>query len=336
MISILLALCLCTEEPKFHIPKEVEQAAKKGLDFLVRCQKSDGTIYATYEHRKIVNAAFAGLAFLSQGSNPREGEYSKAIDKCVKSILATSNRNNGLLAFDMKYGSQMYEHAFCLLFLSEVYGQHKAEDNHLKVRISKAIDIIVGAQDRKAGGWRYSIPSTDSDVSVTVAQIMALRSCKSAGFKIPDHTIERAKNYLLRCQQPDGSFRYTEDLHSVFDTGAVRTAAALTALFNIGLYEGQEIDKAFKHLNKYHPAKRSICGTATNYYTYGNYYSAAAAKQIGDKFWQEWYLALSRQIMKYQIDDHWRINQYDDAALDTALICIVLYMPNDFLPIFQD
>lgn len=343
MITLLFSLII-TAGPQFPIPKDVEETAEAGLEYLVDHQHADGLVYENNRSQfKIANSSLTGLAILSQGSNPREGKYSSQINKIVKSLLSQSIKTNGLLASREIGGSQIYEHSFSLLFLSEVYGQHRPEDSHIKRTISKAIDMLVGSQS-KLGGWRYDIPCTDSDLSVTVAVIMALRSCKSAGFKIPDSTIDKAKDYVLKCQKKDGSFSYQYNIENdFFQTGGVRTAAALTAIFNIGIFEGKNIERSIKHLEGFHPSRTEIsCSGKTNeyitYYPYGNYYAAAAAKQIGNKFWEDWYNALSRQIIKHKIQKaegtYWRFSE--DSITDTAFLCIVLYMPNDFLPIFQD
>ena len=80
-------------------------------------------------------------------------------------------------------GSRMYGHGIITLMLTEMLGMGVSDeqDQQIHDRCQKAIDVILSAQKVQKpthyrGGWRYTPESTDSDLSVSIWQLMALRS----------------------------------------------------------------------------------------------------------------------------------------------------------------
>ena len=66
------------------------------------------------------------------------------------------------------------------------------------------------------GGWRYNVFTRDSDLSVTVCQLQALRAARNIGIRVPKTTIDRAVAYVQACQVPSGRAkgRYYYDVAS--------------------------------------------------------------------------------------------------------------------------
>ena len=64
------------------------------------------------------------------------------------------------------------------LFLAEVYGM--SPDPRLETYLRKAIRLIEYSQGAM-GGWRYQPRPDQSDISVTICQVMALRAARNAG-----------------------------------------------------------------------------------------------------------------------------------------------------------
>lgn len=78
------------------------------------------------------------------------------------------------------------------------------------------------------GGWRYRPNSTDSDISVTGWQILALKAAVNAGFSIPDWTLPAAAKYLRAC--------YDEDEHAfAYEAGSGSIGCARTGIGVLGL-----------------------------------------------------------------------------------------------------
>ena len=99
----------------------------------------------------------------------------------------------------------------------------------------KAVELIVGTQQEEAG-WRYNPVPVDADISVTICQIMALRSARNAGIKVPKRTIDRAVQYVRACQNPDGGFKY---MIQAGGSAWPRTAAGVASLFYAGIPRGR-------------------------------------------------------------------------------------------------
>ncbi len=220
----------------------------------------------------------------------------------------------------------MYEHAFATLYLTEIHGtspQAKYDDT-----IKSAIDLIVRSQNEQ-GGWRYDPRPTEADVSVTVSQIMALRAAKNSGFFVPEETVTKAVDYLRRAQNPDGGFAYQLD-------GSLSryplTAGAIVAMYNSGVNEGTELDKAFTYLENSEGIDRFL---QTNYFFYAHYYSAQAYWHRGGEAWPRWYRRLADYILPLQSEQGGWSDQNQGSEYATAMACLILNTPRSMLPIFQ-
>ena len=69
-------------------------------------------------------------------------------------------------------------------------------------------------------------------------------------------------------------------------------------------------------------------------YFYGHYYAAQAMWTAGGKYWADWFPAIRDDLVKTQGND----GSWDDAIdphYATAMACIILQIPNNYLPILQ-
>lgn len=82
------------------------------------------------------------------------------------------------------------------------------QQQKLKKALDKAVGLIAGAQS-SAGGWIYTPDSNSDEGSVTVTQIQALRACRMAGVVVDKKVIDKAVDYIKKCQNDDGSIRYS-------------------------------------------------------------------------------------------------------------------------------
>ena len=107
------------------------------------------------------------------------------------SFVLDNATETGLLAAETSHGP-MYGHGFATLFLGEIYGMNPA-DERVRDALGRAVRLIVNSQNDE-GGWRYNPVPFDADVSVTICEIMALRSARNAGIKVPreDHRPRRS------------------------------------------------------------------------------------------------------------------------------------------------
>ncbi len=220
----------------------------------------------------------------------------------------------------------MYDHGFATLLLAEVYGSRP--DPVLRRKLAQAVRLIVNTQNDE-GGWRYQPERRDADISVTVCQVMALRAARNAGIFVGSDTIDRCTDYVKRLQNADGGFAY---MLPGGESAFPRSAAGVVALYSAGIYEGDEVRRGLTYLATFRP-QPGVAGV-DNHFFYGHYYAAQAMWQAGNDAWQRWYPAIRDTLLERRRDDG---SWFDQICPEygTAMACLILQMPNNYLPIFQ-
>jgi hypothetical protein len=310
-----------------EITPQANEAVARGLRYLKDQQKIDGSFGTGRYDRHVAITSLAALAFMADGHLPGRGEYGPEVARALAYVLANSGET-GLLAAEGTHGP-MYGHGFAALFLGEVYGMNPA-DRRVHDALVKSVNLIVGTQNEE-GGWRYNPVPYDADVSVTICQVMALRSARNAGIKVPRETIDRAVKYVRDCQNPDGGFKY------MLQSGGSawpRTAAGVATLFYAGIYEDQSINRGLDYLMlNAMPDRARMIGQA--HYYYGHYYAVQAMYMAGGDYWEKWWPAIREELISTQQANGSWPDQHAGGAYATSMSLIVLQMPKRYLPIFQ-
>jgi prenyltransferase beta subunit len=304
-----------------------DEAIEKGLLWLADNQHDNGSFGSAAYRDNVAVTALAAMAMLSGGSTPGRGPYGHEVDRCVDYLLACSQQSGFISAPASASHGPMYGHGFATLALAETYGMSKRPE--MREKLSKAVKLIVNTQN-KDGGWRYYPQRADADISVTICQMMALRAARNAGMVVPGETIDRCIDYVKRSQNADGGFAY---MLSGGESMFPRSAAGVVTLYSAGVYEGPEIDKGIEYLMKFMPEK-GVTRRETYYY-YGQYYAVQAMWQAGGDKWSRWYPAVRDQLIERQLEDGLWTSPQVCREYATAMACIVLQMPNNYLPIFQ-
>lgn len=313
-----------------EITPRLEEAVRKGFEYLRRQQKPDGSFGQGRFGQHVGVTSLCAIAFMADGNLPGRGEFGECVQKALDFVLDHSTET-GLLVSDETHGP-MYGHGFATLFLGEIYGMNQ-EDDRVRDALVRAVQLIVSSQNDE-GGWRYNPVPDDADVSVTICQVMALRSARNAGIKVPKSTIDDAIRYVRACQNSDGGFRYMKDLGG---SAWPRTAAGVASLFYAGVYEDQSIERGLDYL-KQTAFPRGGGGFAGGFsqphYFYGHYYAVQAMYLAGGDRWKSWWPAIRDELLaKQNPDGSWSDPQGD--SYGTAMALIVLQMPKRYLPIFQ-
>ncbi len=309
------------------VTPETQKAIDTALTWMANRQHEDGSFGSGRQYqRNVAVTSLAGMAFLAAGHTPGRGKFGKNVELAVGFILKAT-KPNGLIdvSNSQSYGP-MYGHGFATLFLAEVYGMCPCKAARLD--LERAVKLIVNTQN-KEGGWRYHPEPKEADISVTICQIMALRAARNCGMYVPKQTVDRCIDYVQRCQNRDGGFRY-----QLFqrDSKFPRSAAGVAALYSAGVYEGREIEAGLNYLMRFLP--QNAVNRVEEHYFYGHYYAVQAMWQAGGKFWQKWYPAIRNELLvSRQVDGSW----HDSISREygTAMACIILQMPNSYLPIFN-
>ena len=313
-----------------EITPALRQARERGLKFLASVQDPDGSYGGRNYHRHVGITALACLAFMADGHLPDRGKYGEQVQKGLEFILRFA-QPSGLIAADTSHGP-MYGHGFATLFLAEIYGM--AGSPRVREALIKAVRLIVTTQNHE-GGWRYQPVPFQADISVTVCQVMALRAARNAGISVPKHTIDRATTYVRRCQNPtDGGFRY---MLSSGGSAFARSAAGVASLYYRGAGEQDALDgddaieRGLEYLIR---TKRSSTQRGFNHFFYGHYYASQAMFFAGREYWPEWFTWIRESLISRQASTGKWTSSHGD-AYGTAMVLLVMQVPNRLLPIFQ-
>ncbi len=336
-----------------RITKEQEAATERGLRWLAANQNDDGSWtggvgYKLNDRYRTTRegdghvgvTSLAGIALLGGGHLPGRGEHGRTLDRCVDYVLSCVN-DDGYIS---RGGTRMYSHAFSTLFLAEVYGMSHRED--VRIRLQKAIDFIVKSQNDE-GGWRYQPLARDSDMSIVVCQVLALRAARNIGIRVPKSTVDQAIRYVVDSAVKGGSgrrmdrwgglgtFSYQRQARS--RTTFPLTAAGVTALNGLGIYSDDLIDRGVDYLNSEFARFNHQYGISGHYFFwYGHYYGVQAMYTKGGNDWKNYFTRLRTFLLKRQRPDgSWMNSTGPGEAFSTAMACLTLEIPYDFLPIFH-
>ena len=326
-------------QAKGMMTPQLDKAVEKGLEFLATRRRPDGSFGTGAYTGNVAITSLAALAFMAGGSQPQRGRFGKIVTDALKYILTQENREGGYPGFFHNPRSSphgpMYGHGFATLFLAEVHGM--IPDKELRTQthdaLERAIKCILDSQTQE-GGWRYNPTPKDADISVTICQIMALRSARNSGILVPKSRVDRCVEYVKRCQDKrEGWFRYMAQSGGGGQMGFARTAAGVVALYSAGVYDGPEIEAGLQFLVQSKPQGLNLQRTEMHYF-YGHYYAVQAMYTAGGKYWADWFPYIRDELIARQRPDG---SWFDQVCghYATAMACLVLQTPNNYLPIFQ-
>ncbi len=324
-----LALAQPPPRPEL-VTAETEAAIQQSLEWLARQQDPQTGAFGTQPEfsRSVGLTALAGLAMLSSGSTPEAGPYRDELRQCTRYLLDRTAPNGFIIEDASQAQGPMYGHGFAVLYLAEVYGM--SDQPELRQKLRRSVDLIIACQNDE-GGWRYFPKPDEADISVTVCQVMALRAARNAGLSVPKEVIQKAVDYVRRCQNPDGGFRYR--VNDAAESRLPRSAAAIVALYSSGVTEGPVVTDGLRYMQRYVPGPRTT--RDPQYYFYAVYYSSLATWHAGEQDWKTWYPAQRDELLRLRHPnghwtDPWIGNDYA-----TAMALIALQLPYDYVPIFE-
>jgi len=319
-----------------RLPPGVNQAAKdaidRGLAYLARAQDRRGawTNRAQMGAYPVAMTALAGVALLMDGNTTTQGRYAPQVDRAVNYLLRSANPN-GLISSVDEEARSMYGHGFSMLFLSQIYGvmEEPVRARQIHDVLEKGV-VLTGRAQSPAGGWIYTPDSGGDEGSVTVTQVQALRSCRTAGVSVPKDVIDKAMDYLAQSQNSDGGIRYSLRQRGG-ESRPPLAAAAVCCWYNAGEYDNPRARRALDF------AKQRIQGGINNggHDFYMNLYYAQALYIGSDPLWDEYYTKRRDYLLSQQAaDGSWNGDGVGD-VYGTAVALIILQLPYNQLPIMQ-
>ena len=354
ILLILLAVPLRTgaTEPAAPATVEddtlrVEQAVHRAVPFLIRLQKADGGIYEQQYSTSMT--ALSVMALCAVGYLPSDpGPEGDALRKAI-AFLLDEQRVDPTGYYGIKDGGRMYGHGIISLVLADLLGMgvNEEQDRLIRQRLDKAIQVILAAQERKQpgnphyGGWRYTPDAADSDLSVTIWQLLALRAAKNAGVDVPKKAIDAAVGYLKRSyQSPRGGDGQPTNLKSAcaYQPGGGPNfpmgSAGLLALQVCGEYDAPEVRGAADWL------KEQKLTPSGGFFFYGTYYYAQGMHQRGGEYAETARRNVTAVLLReQQPDGGWVAATDQERAAGriyaTTMAVLSLSVQYHFLPIYQ-
>ena len=320
---------------------EVDRAVERALKYIRSCQLPDGAFPGQYGDSAAI-PALAGMAFLSKGHLPQSEPYGETILKCLDRVLATADMS-GKGRFRGYMGAagngRMYAHAIATLFLAEMSGM---VDEERQARIDRvlplAVKIILDAQNKQKshpshlGGWRYNPDSSDSDLSCSGWCLMALRSARLNGMRLPSDAIEKAVLFIKRCQNRNsGAFRYQSANGQFAET---LTGAAILCLELCGRHLDEDALRGADYVAKTY---RHTLSSNNGYVFYALYYTSQGLFQLGGELWREFEKWMYETYIKRQAaDGSWRGGGGEGNKVYTTSMAVLAFtVPYRMLPIYQ-
>lgn len=363
--TLLLLHCLlaasapaATSAPEIISP-QVKLCVDKALVWLLKQQQPSGYFSEQKTNQTprrgdvpSHSAAMTALALMglaSVGHLPgNTTPESKAAERALKFIVDhVEPDENGYLGRSDR--SRMYGHGIITLMLTEMMGMAADESTDRKVRemTDKAIKLILRAQqvpksEANRGGWRYEPSSSDSDISVSVWQLMALRAAKNSGLEVPKEAIDNAIGYIKRSYRAErdsnGQLKQLEAAFSYEPYGGRQTfsttSAGLLSLQVAGQYDVPEVIGSSNWLLKFPPEVNEP------WFYYGCYYYAQGMYQRGGD-----HAATARQKTEQMLvgaqnsEGAWYPRNGNEKSAGpvyaTSLALLSLSVYHHFLPIYQ-
>jgi hypothetical protein len=328
------------------ITPRTDEAIDRGLSFLASHRHRNGSF--GWDHGYVGNVAITSLgalSFMAAGNQPYRGPYGRVVLDALRFVLSMENVRGGHPGFlhnpDGTPHGPMYGHGFGTLFLAEVSGMVHDHDlrDEVNLKLHRAVQLILDSQNHNPeGAWRYEPDTREADISVTICQIMALRAARNAGIAVPKSNVDRCVAYVKACQDRlHGWFRYQKQGGFGDNQGFARTAAGVVALYSAGIYDGPEVEAGLKFLMQHKPTgagPRFVGPGLDIQYFYGHYYAVQAMWVAGGAYWKEWFPAIRDELLgRQQPDGSW--SDGVDSHYATAMACIILQIPNNYLPILQ-
>ncbi|MGV3662149.1 MAG: hypothetical protein ACO1TE_18325 [Prosthecobacter sp.] len=358
LLTTLTAAAGQSPKPELISP-QVKNAVEKAVAWLVKQQKPAGFIVDEKSDARpkrgdlpshsaaMTSLALMGLASVGHMPDDPTPE-GQACGRALKYVVeGVEPDENGYLGRSDR--SRMYGHGIMSLMMAEMIGHapDEATDKRLRSQLKGAVQLIIRSQqvpksDANRGGWRYEPSSSDSDISVSVWQVMALRAAKDAGFDVPTEYINNAVAYIKRSyrveRDANGNPKSDSAAFSYEPYGGRQTfsttAAGLLSLQVCGQYEAAEVHGSANYLLKSPPELNEP------WFFYGCYYYAQGMYQRGGD-----HAATARQKTEQTLiaaqgnDGSWYPRNGNEksagAVYATSLALLSLSVHHHFLPIYQ-
>ena len=312
---------------------ETESAVALALEWLKKTQRKDGYWPQNHGHTT-ASTGLAMMAFMGWGAKHTEsGPYQEVLRKAIEWTM--EKERNG----DLRHRGDMYDHGIAAIALAEAY--NLTHDERLRKPVQRMVDFTVKAQNPLTGGWRYKAyhenPRDKGDLSVTGWQLMALKSARLGGIKVPEEVFTRARGFLGGVTTADRGYKYQPSLKP-------SNAMIAEGLFcEHVLREGvmtEQMRQSSMLIQTQLPSSEEV-----DYYYW--YYGSLAMRQTQGMAWTKWNdrikpILLEKQILLGANRGSWTAEgskfQFDKVAgrvVTTAMAALSLEVYYRYLPLYS-
>ncbi len=306
------------------IGPQTEQAIERGLEFLARHQRPDGSWKLQDLDKDVLirsDTAATGLcllAFQGAGYTHKQYKYATVNERALKFLIERQKADGDLYIPQDPASNQnawLYSHGIAALALCEAYGM--TQDPELKAPAQLAVNFMIDSQEKQRGGWRYR-PGVGSDTSVTGWFMMALKSAQLAGLDVPKSSFEKMAKYVQASQASTAQphlFRYNpfaqdtpEQRHGLKPTHVMTSVGLLMRLYLGWKRDLPEMQAGTDYLLENLPDPGTPQATKRD--TYYWYYATQVLFHMGGERWKKWNdklrpLLLDSQILEGELAGSW-------------------------------
>ena len=184
--------------------------------------------------------------------------------------------------------------------------------------------VIVDSQNA-AGGWRYDPrPTGSADVSVTICQIMALRSARNAEFDVPQQYVSEGLDFVENCYESDptkhqlGVFGYRAKSEQDAKLTLANTGSGMLSLM-LGGRQDHESIRVTIDWYRTRPYPTTNDSSLEPRYYLATYYSSQAMAQAGGDTWNQVYPQIARNLLEVQMETGaWPLGRSAESAFGST------------------
>lgn len=329
LASLILPFRIHAAEEVENLPPKLDSTIAKGLDFLAKSQNPDGSVHGGGP--PVAITALTLMAFLASGHTPDSGKYGLVVRNATDFLIKNAREDGYFGAID---GSRMYGQGIVTLALAEVAGAETDPVRRKKIRteVEKSVKLIMKAQEvpkpeGHQGGWRYEPTASDSDLSLSGWNALALRASQNIGMPVPKEAVARAVKFVISCNLKDAGFGYQPG------GGGMNPGMTGVGILNLCLLDDPEnplIPKAAKYMTD------NPIAAGSQYKYYYLYYTTQAAFQVGSDTWAATWKVTTRELIDIQQPDGgWPASNEPGRVYATSMSVLTLSVPYRLLPIYQ-